>query len=213
LIAAAAKLFRAKGFAATTTRDIAQAVGMRSGSPFYHFEHKEALLEAVMQSGMERALASQKALLQALRDSLLKSEQEAMKTRWEPADFSSKIPPEAAHQTLAALIRHHFEVLLGPASDFIPVMLYEWRALPADAQARIKRLQTDYEADWLPVLAALHAAGRLRGDVKLARLLMLGALNWSVQWYRVERSAGGGVDLDGLAGNVMEMMVRSADGS
>ena len=37
---AAAKLFVEKGFDATTTRDIAEAVGMRSGSPFYHFRSK-----------------------------------------------------------------------------------------------------------------------------------------------------------------------------
>ena len=34
LLHAAARLFVEKGFDATTTRDIAQAVGMRSGSPF-----------------------------------------------------------------------------------------------------------------------------------------------------------------------------------
>jgi len=32
-------------------------------------------------------------------------------------------------------------------------------------------------------------AGRLRADVRLARLLMLGALNWSVQWYDATRGA------------------------
>ena len=34
LITAAARLFRRKGFNATTTRDIAAAVGMHAGSPF-----------------------------------------------------------------------------------------------------------------------------------------------------------------------------------
>jgi TetR/AcrR family transcriptional regulator, cholesterol catabolism regulator len=38
LLRVAARLFRRQGFAATTTRDIAAAAGMRSGSPFYHFE-------------------------------------------------------------------------------------------------------------------------------------------------------------------------------
>ena len=56
LVNGAAKLFRAQGFAGTSTRDIATAVGMRSGSPFYHFENKEALLAAVMEEGMQRAL-------------------------------------------------------------------------------------------------------------------------------------------------------------
>lgn len=48
LVLAAARLFVDKGFAATTTRDIAEAVGMRSGSPFYHFRSKQELLKAAM---------------------------------------------------------------------------------------------------------------------------------------------------------------------
>jgi AcrR family transcriptional regulator len=37
LLHSAARLFRRKGFHATSTRDIAAAAGMQSGSPFYHF--------------------------------------------------------------------------------------------------------------------------------------------------------------------------------
>ena len=44
LLRSAARLFRRKGFHATSTRDIAAAVGMQSGSPFYHFKTKGALL-------------------------------------------------------------------------------------------------------------------------------------------------------------------------
>jgi AcrR family transcriptional regulator len=51
LVRAAAKLFRKKGFDATSTRDIAAAVGMQSGSPFYHFKSKGELLFAVMEEG------------------------------------------------------------------------------------------------------------------------------------------------------------------
>ena len=43
ILDAAGELFRAKGFDATTTRDIAAAAGMQSGSPFYHFKSKDAL--------------------------------------------------------------------------------------------------------------------------------------------------------------------------
>ena len=62
LLSAAAQLFRRKGFAATTTRDIAAAAGMQSGSPFYHFKSKDALLFAVMEQGMHTALARQQAI-------------------------------------------------------------------------------------------------------------------------------------------------------
>jgi hypothetical protein len=41
----------------------------------------------------------------------------------------------------------------------------------------------------MPVLEALAADGRLRADVHLARLLIFGALNWSVQWFDAKKRA------------------------
>jgi hypothetical protein len=38
-------------------------------------------------------------------------------------------------------VRHHFEVLLGEGSDFIPVMLFEWRSLDAAQQQRRARAE------------------------------------------------------------------------
>ena len=39
------------------------------------------------------------------------------------------------------------------------------------------------------LLAELHAAGHLRGDPALARLLMFGALNCSARWFDPTRGA------------------------
>ncbi len=169
LLRSAARLFRRKGFHATSTRDIAAAAGMQSGSPFYHFKSKGALLFAVMEEGMRSAIERQQLALQAAGASA----------------------PDAAAQ-LRRLIRNHFDILLGPGSDFIPVMLYEARSLTARQRAQLAQLQGEYEAPWAPVLAALQAGGRLRADVKLARLLIFGALNWSAQWY--DRRKGASLD-------------------
>jgi AcrR family transcriptional regulator len=165
LLSSAARLFRRKGFGATSTRDIAAAVGMQSGSPFYHFKSKGALLYAVMEEGMRSAIARQEQALRRAED--------------EPSDTGR----------LRTLIRNHFDVLLGPGSDFIPVMLYEARSITPRQRSALAQLQSEYEAPWIPVLDALHGCGRLRGDVKLARLLMFGALNWSAQWYDRRKGA------------------------
>ena len=71
-------------------------------------------------------------------------------------------------------------------------MLYEHRSLNSEQRKLLARLQVDYEAAWTPVLEALHASGHLRAPVKLSRLLILGALNWSVQWF--DRKKGASVD-------------------
>jgi AcrR family transcriptional regulator len=181
LINAAAKLFRQKGFDATSTRDIAAAVGMHSGSPFYHFKSKGALLYAVMDQGMRSAIARQSAAQQAAEPSA----------------------PDAA-ALLRVLVRNHFDVLLGSGSDFIPVMLYESRSLTARQRALLAKLQGDYEALWAPVLNALSQAGQIKGPVKLARLLIFGALNWSVQWFDASKDAS----LDDLADAAMALFVQ-----
>ncbi len=163
LVAAAAALFRRQGFAATSTRDIADAVGMHSGSPFYHFKSKETLLYAVMEEGMHTALQHQ---AQALAQCGV-----------------------GARARLRALVQSHFETLLGPGNDFVPVMLYENRSLDARQRAELAQLKQQYEAAWNPVLQELHASGDLVAPVKMARLFMLGALNWAVQWFDPQQEA------------------------
>ncbi len=159
LMGAAARLFRSKGFDGTSTRDIAAAAGMQSGSPFYFFQSKQALLHAVMREGMAQAEASQAAALKAL---------------------GARAP---ARERLRTLVRHHFEVLLGAGSDFIPVMLYEWRALTPAQRQDITAQKDAYEAAWMPPLRALHRSGCVKARPDVARLLIFGALHWSVQWY------------------------------
>lgn len=160
LIAAAAQLFHRKGYDATSTREIAAQVGMQSGSPFYHFGNKQDLLMAVMIEGMKQAAQRQQTACQG------------------------QSPDTSARAQLRTLIRNQFDVLLGPNSDFIPVMLYEWRSLNAEQRQAITRIKDDYEAAWTPVLQALHNSGQLQAPVHLARLMIFGALNWSVQWYQ-----------------------------
>ncbi len=179
LLAAAGRLFRKQGFDGTSTRDIAAAVGMHSGSPFYHFKSKGALLHAVMEEGMHTAIARQQRAV-------------------------DKAAPQDARATLAVLVRNHFDVLLGPGSDFIPVMLYEWRSLTPRQRTQMASLQSDYEAIWMPVLEQLHASGALKPEVKLARLLIFGALNWSVQWFDRRK----GASLDELATAALQLFLQ-----
>lgn len=156
IVKAAAKLFRRHGFNGTSTRDIACAVGMHSGSLFCHFKSKDALLFEVMQEGLRSALARQMIVLLAEHD---------------------------AATTLRQLIRSHFDTLLGPSSDFMHAVLYESRSLNTRQRNVIAKLKGDYEATWTPVLQALSSTGCLQVEVPLARNLIFGVLNGSAQWF------------------------------
>ena len=185
LLRAAARLFRQQGFAATSTRDIAAAAGMRSGSPFYHFENKEALLAAVMLEGMQRATGRQAGAMHA-------------------AAAAAAGQTLSARDCLRVLMRNHLEVLLGAESDFIPVMLYEWRSLSEGQLQAVNELRREYEAVWVPVLQALRESGELKGDPSLARLMIFGALNWAVQWFEPGRKA----TLDDLTEAALQLFLK-----
>jgi len=184
LVKVAARLFREKGFDGTTVRDIAHAVDMRSGSPFYHFANKHELLLAVMEEGLRLGLERTEQVLNE--------------------DDGALEPTERFRR----LVRTHYGILHDPGSDFIPVMLYDWRSLPDDYKRRIIRLKDRYDAIWQRNIDELHALGLLKADPKLARLLILGAINFSGTWYRPKSRAAGSVDLDALAEQTVRLFLH-----
>jgi TetR/AcrR family transcriptional regulator, cholesterol catabolism regulator len=181
LVRVAARLFREKGFEATTVRDIAHAVGMRSGSPFYHFANKHELLMAVMEEGMRLGL----------------------ERAHEAVD-----PALPAAERFRRLVRTHYGILHDTGSDFIPTMLYDWRSLPAQYKRRVVALKDRYDAIWQATLDELHAQGLLRADAKLARLMILGAMNFSVTWYRGKPMSAKRVGLDELAAQTVALILE-----
>ena len=170
LVRVAAQMFREKGFEGTTIRDIAHAVGMRSGSPFYHFANKHEILMAVMEEGLRLGLERTRAVL----------------------GDQTGVP---ATEQFRRLVRAHYGILHDTGSDFIPVMLYDWRSLPDQYKRRIIELKDHYDAIWQRTLDQLHAEGRLRTEPHLARLMILGAINFSATWYRAESPKPQAVDL------------------
>jgi AcrR family transcriptional regulator len=176
LVAAAARLFRQRGYEGTTVRDVARECGVQSGSLFYHFRSKEDLLVAVMLDGMEQFAAA------ACR----------------PLDAT-----QSPRDRLRALFLGHLMALHG-GGDEQAVVIYEWRSLPPAARRRVIRRRDRVEAVWREALDAARAAGLVEGDLRLLRLSMLGALNWTLQWY----SKRGPLSLDLLAENLLAVFLR-----
>ena len=177
LLRVCARLFREKGFDGTTIRDISAAAGMHSGSPFYHFPSKQEMLLAVMEQGLAEGLRKSQAVL------------------------DGRLAPEEAFRRL---VRVHLGTILEEGNDFIPVMLYEWRSLTPANRRRVIALKDRYDELWQKILDELAGAGRIRGDAHLARLFVLGAVNWSAQWYR----AGGRLSLDEIAAQAARLLLR-----
>lgn len=162
IVRAAGRLFHEKGYSATTIRDIAGAVGMRSGSPFYHFKTKQDMLRAVVLEGLT---AISTAVAEAAK------------------------PGRSPRATFEAMLRAHLGQLLGAEGrDFAATLLHETRHLDPAVQAELVTLKDRYEAMWQKALKDLKRAGLIADDSQVARLFLLGALNWTVQWYRPDGS-------------------------
>ena len=156
LLRAAARLFVEKGFAATTTRDIAEAVGMRAGSPFYHFRSKQELLKAAMIEGLDSGLVRLLAAVDGIAD------------------------PETR---LRMLVRTHLGNLLEDDCRS-PMLIYESRALDATDRAEVAAAFDRYQAPWQATLDELAAVGRIDSAGPPKRLLMFGMLNGCSHWFR-----------------------------
>jgi AcrR family transcriptional regulator len=157
LLRESARLFREQGYDATSVRDIAAATGLQSGSWVYHFKTKQDILAAVMEQGLQQALERIEAIAR------------------------EELPPR---EHFRALVRTHLDTLLGPGQDFIPVLLYDWRSLDKPGRQRVIALQKRYEQVWADVILELQRSGEWAMPTSIDRLLMFGALNWIVQWYR-----------------------------
>lgn len=169
IVRAAGRLFHEKGYSATTIRDIARAVDMRSGSPFYHFKTKHDMLRAVVLEGMDAISAAVAKV----------------------AD-----PGKSPRARFEAMLRAHLRQLLGEEGrDFAATLLHESRHLDALAQAEVVAFKDRYEAMWQDMLKDLKRAGLIADDSPVARLFLMGALNWTVQWYRPD----GAKSIDQLA--------------
>ena len=53
ILAAARELFRAQGFSGTSTREIANAAGLRQPTLFHYFDSKTAIMDAIAQRALE----------------------------------------------------------------------------------------------------------------------------------------------------------------
>lgn len=169
ILSAAAHLFRTKGFERTTVRDLAQAVGIQSGSIFHHFRTKEDILKEVMidvilfnTERMERAVAEAK----------------------------------SSREKLRALIRCELVSITGDTGEAMAVLISEWRCLSTDSQHYILGLRAKYEALWLQVLDCLKAEGAIQAgvDTFILRRFLTGALGTANFWYKPE----GPLDIDAI---------------
>jgi TetR/AcrR family transcriptional regulator, cholesterol catabolism regulator len=157
LRAAATRLFRTRGFHATSMQDLGEALGMNRGSLYHYIASKDDLLWAILCRAFD--------LLEARVFPVL------------DADV-------APRDRLRMAIREHLRVAADHA-DELSLIQIELRSLPAERRAAMIARRDAYEARWRAAIADGVADGSLRPvEVRLAGIGILSACNWFTQWFR-----------------------------
>jgi TetR/AcrR family transcriptional regulator, cholesterol catabolism regulator len=156
LLRAAAHLFLTRGYAQTTVRDLARAVGILSGSIFHHFDSKEEILEAVM-----------------TEVSLLNAERMRAAAKLDQAPV----------QRVRALVRCELEAIHADTSEAMTLLVTEWRSLSSAARERVLLARERYEEIWLSALREAQAE-LVAIDSFVLRRLLQGMTSSTANWYR-----------------------------
>ena len=157
ILAAAERLFREKGYLATSVRDIGRAVGLQGASLYHHIGGKEELLWTIASRAADEFFA-------ALR----------------PVMTLAAPPPLKLRRAIIA----HVDVITRHL-DASAVYFNEWRHLQPRQRNRFAKRRDEYEGLFRALLDEGIRAGIFAPvDERFAARLVLSALNWTHQWYK-----------------------------
>jgi AcrR family transcriptional regulator len=183
----AALVFSEKGYAGARLADIAAAAGMQAGSLYYHFPGREELVEEVLRQGVDRTHDRVRRSVEALGDNA------------------------SALDRVRAAIAGHVRAVLQ-IGDYTSANIRIFGQIPDEIRTRHLVDQRRYGAYWKELLEAARAAGEIRADADLSvtRMLILGAANWSAEWYRPDGNLSPDDVADELVTLVCDGLARPA---
>ncbi|MFW2332968.1 TetR/AcrR family transcriptional regulator [Ilumatobacter sp.] len=171
----AATLFLRHGYEGTSLRQLADVVGMKAGSLYYHFASKDELLTEILRRGID--------VMQQAFDAA--------------AAATDRDDPESR---VGAHVRAHLAALFenGP---YTAAHVMTFRTSPEVVREAVVPMRDAYEARWTGLLVEMQEAGRIRSDtdVRIGRLALFGAMNSAVEWFDPTRG-----NLDEFAASITQ---------
>lgn len=159
------ELFRRNGYQATSMRDIAAAVGMKSGSLYYYYESKEALLAAILNDSIDAHVAAVRQAMDAL-----------------PPGVSVRKKFDTAIAASVRIIAEAGDMAVASAQTLSFLQEPEFSEQSAHRQA--------YNQFWRDLIEEGKQTGEVRKDVPdaVASMVIVGALTFVAEWYDEKRS-------------------------
>lgn len=159
LLKEAARLFRKQGFAGTSTRELAAAIGLQSASLYHYMESKEDLLYAICVSGNELMVNAVSSAIEGLE------------------------PLDAVH----AAIRAHLTTAIENRDVYLTT-LAEVKALSPRRRRDISKKRQVYADVLAGVVERAQQAGELRSDISAEHVMLVlrNLLSWTIFWFRTD---------------------------
>lgn len=161
ILQSAAQVFRQKGFHGASMADIAEAVSLQKASLYHHFGSKQEILLELLDQALEMVTARMA---------------EVTNTEADPGD------------KLRLAMRAYLSAL-NEQGDLGPVLLLEYRSLDPELYNRHIPHRDQFESMWRDLLkTGIDDGSFFCEDIPLTVRGILGALNWSITWYRPDGS-------------------------
>ncbi len=162
ILETAAQLFAQQGINGTTVRDIADRVGMLSGSLYHHFPSKDAMVEAILNEYVDAILARYRAVAAEVAD---------------PRERLDRL----IHVSIETAFAHPYATEIYQANA---------PQLAETGSAALREGARSIQQTWLSTIKDGVAAGELRADVEpnVFYRMLRDALWLSVRWYRPRRA-------------------------
>jgi len=166
ILDAAAHVLSVNGFAGTRLTDVAEYAQLQAPAIYYYFPSREVLIEEVMFCGISEM---RQHLQQTLND-------------LPPGTLSM----DKIMAAVEAHLRHELEL-----SDYTTASIRNSGQIPEHLRTRQKKEEAAYGRIWQQLFTNAIADGELRDDVdpRMARLLVMGALNWAAEWWNPGRGS------------------------
>ena len=156
ILRSAARLFRERGYADTGMRDIAAAADISAANVYHYFDGKDELLFYCQDSALDRMLA---------------------------AVAEARHSETSATGRLQRILLAHVRTLLDEVEGASAHLHTE--SLPPKLRAALVRKRDRYEQALRRVIADGIRQGELADmDPAIVARAMLGAMNWTVTWFR-----------------------------
>ncbi|WP_433781511.1 TetR/AcrR family transcriptional regulator [Actinomycetospora sp. CA-101289] len=180
IVDAAAHVLLRRGYAGTRLSDVAEIAEVQAPAIYYYFSSRDELIDEAVATGLDQA-------------------------RTLVAEALAEAPPDlSAVGRLEVAVAAHLNTLLTH-SDHAAAAIRTVPQLPEDMRERHRQAQRDYLDVWRGLVDDARESGAVDPGIHpgTALMVIIGALNWTAEWWDPSRGS-----LDGVIAAAQRLVVR-----